>query len=1560
MKKLLENLYIVKMLKIYNSIHTVTGNHIVGNGMLHNRFRAVLLLLVALFFYTQAGAQVTAGFTASPTSGCAPLLVNFTNTTSPAAGTSYVWTFGSLSTSTLTNPSTSFTVPGVHVVTLVATNGAATSTYTLSVTVHPQPTVNFVADDTTVCPGAPVTFTSTTIAGVPGAVTYTWAFGDGFTGTGSPVSHSYAATGSYMVTLFAVNATGCNSSHSKPAYVDVMPRPVASFSWSPLGICNPPGSITFTSTSTGTAPLSYAWTFGDGGFGSGSPASHSYSAIGSYNPKLIVTDGNGCKDSVTLGPVRVDTIRVSFTGPDTACVNTLVSFTNTSSPHTSRTWTYGGPASTTGLHGSASWSAPGIYTVTLNASNPPCTGTFTKVIVILPGPSTDFTISPVDACPAPVTVTYTPTPATAGVSYSWILTGAGGGTGSGSPYIHTWSSNGVKVVRMIEVNTLTGCRDTVTKSHTIYDLDLSSSATPDRGCVPLTVTFATAPTTTVPVPGPYPYPVASYSWDFGDGSAPVTTGAPVHTYTAVGIYIATVTVTTSNGCTVTDTVRVIVGRPPEVTFTATPRHVCYGTRTTIMFDPEIVVGPVDEYHWSFGDGGTIRYDTTSGGIPVGHIYDLPGTFTVTVTPWWRGCEGIPFVRPDYITIDSPKAIIGMTIPCSPGNRVFFIDSSLGATSRLWMFGDGDTSSLANPVHDYAGPGTYVVRLATYNSRSNCHDTAVRSVYIDMPTVSFSTATPVVCFPGTATFSITVTGGTATSYRWFIDGVFVSTVSPVYTHTFGSTPDTGYNTVRLIYANSRGCPDTITRTNYVYVSRSMISFTTPTVTGCRPLTSTFTSTSTHTSGASIVSYLWRFFDGSPAATGTPVTHTFTTAGTYDVRLIVTDSHGCQDSLTRFGLINVVEPRASFTASTVNACVGVPVTFTNTTTGVASASWNFGDGGTSTLISPVHTYNAPGIYNVRLSIVDVNGCTHDTTYMAYMNVTKPDAAFRMSDSVSVCPPLTVTFTNTSIGAASSVWTFGDGGGSTLASPSNMYIAAGLYDVRLIVTNAFGCKDTADNVVNIFGYAGAFSYTPTQGCAPLAVHFSASLTNIPFITWDFSDGVTSTVSYTDTITHIYTTPGAYVPKLLLSDNTGCQASSIGLDTIRVDAINPKMGTNPSPVCIGVPFSFIDSSTSFWSPVDSWTWTYDGNTSTDQSPTHTIYTPGTYSVTLSVSNAWGCTGNLTGEIVINPPPNVTASGDTTVCVGDPAMLYGYGAVTYEWSPATNLSCTACNPTAATPTIPSTYMVTGYDANGCIDTAFVTVYLRTHTISRAWGDTAVCQGISVPLWDTGGTSYLWLPPTGLSANNISNPIARPPYTVVYTVVATLAGCIPDTNTVTLLIHPTPTVDAGPDQRLLAGTPAQINATGSNIAIYSWSPTEWLSCADCPNPVASPSVSSTFYVDVTSSYGCRASDSVRILYYCDNSMVFIPNAFTPNGDGNNDMFYPRGQGISVIKTFRIYNRWGELMYERGNFGLNEEDKGWDGSFKGAAPKPDVYVYIIEATCFTGEDVNIKGDVTIIR
>jgi gliding motility-associated-like protein len=197
-------------------------------------------------------------------------------------------------------------------------------------------------------------------------------------------------------------------------------------------------------------------------------------------------------------------------------------------------------------------------------------------------------------------------------------------------------------------------------------------------------------------------------------------------------------------------------------------------------------------------------------------------------------------------------------------------------------------------------------------------------------------------------------------------------------------------------------------------------------------------------------------------------------------------------------------------------------------------------------------------------------------------------------------------------------------------------------------------------------------------------------------------------------------------------------------------------------------------------------------------------------------------------------------------------------------------------------------------------------------------------------------------------------------VIAQLGSCIPDTNYVTVLIHQLPTVSAGPDQSLLVGQLAYLHATGTLISSLLWSPAITLSCDTCADPIASMIHTTTYTATVLSDFGCKASDSVVIAMHCDVGQLFIPNTFTPNGDGQNDVFYPRGSGVSIIKSFRIYDRWGNLIFERMNIEINDASSAWDGSYKGSGPRPDVFVYVIEAVCATGQPIFVKGDVTLVK
>lgn len=1526
-------------------------------------FTRITLLLICCLSVFSAKA-VTSSFIADATSGCAPLVVHFTNTSTGA--TTYFWDLGNGTTSTLKDVSGTYLTPGTYIVKLVATGGGTSVTYTMTITVHPLPTVSFFADKTAVCPGSPVTFTSTSSGGVPGPMTYTWNFGDGFLGSGTPATHTYLTPGFYKVTLSVTNATGCSNVLSIPSFIQVYNKPLVNFAVSTSHFCSPPGAAVFTNLTTGKATLTYAWSFGDGGTSLVTNPSHTYAAVGTYAVKLVAKDGNGCMDSLNIpGFITVADLKASFTSVSSICEGSTVSFTNTTTaPYTTSNWDFGdgGTSTVTNPTHIYTTTSPTPYTVRLIVFDGYCYDTAYHTVKVNAGPAATMIQTPLQPCPPPVSIGLKSS--LTGTTVNWIF--GDGTTGTGSPVTHTFPHRGVDTIKMISIDPATGCRDTVIRIDTLYDMDLTIIDTP-WGCKPLKVHFDVtalthAPDTLAPA-HPYPFPIVSYTWGFGDGS-PVTTGPPpfTHTYTAVGVYKTWVTVTTSNGCTFTDTGEVRVGVPPTVSAVIFPKRVCFHHEINIPI--KVLTGIADDYFWDFGPPtGMLEHKNDSL-----HMYfPIPGFFTCTVYASYNGCMSPPFVLTDTMIVDSPQAKIGIKYACKPRNVVNFTNNSLGADTYEWIFGDGtSTSTVMHPSHTYPTLGKYTVKLATYNKKSGCRDTATEEIDLTPPVIDYTADRTSVCRDEIIRITpFQVSGPPIRYFDWWLGGVhFTDTfhVKPITTIFIDTYFVTGRYSPMLVVLDNLGCLDTLIKKDYLTVAKPVAKFTVSPPSGCRSLLVTFKDVSTDVSGVALTNFNWTFGDGATASVSTPTTtHIYTANGSYSVDEIVTDAIGCKDT-AHFTPIVVTRPVALFSVSNPAPCAYDSIYFVNSSIDMASAFWDFGDGTTSTAISTWHVYKTAGSFTVTLVVKDVNGCTDTLRKINYINISKPTASFHMSDSFSVCPPLTVVFYNTSgSGAISYSWSFGDGNTSAAIYPSDLYVKTGHYIVTLVATDGNGCVDTAHGAVDIFGYAGAFTYTPLKGCAPLSVHFKSNFTNVFSYIWDFADGITSAPSGVDNIDHVYTNPGAYVPKLILSDNTGCQNSSMGLDTIKVNAIYPGFTTDPSPACEKGVFYFKDTSHSYYAKVNSWFWTFNGSdTSSLMSPTNTYTLAGTYPATLIVTDDWGCSATVNSTVVVSPPPHIIASPDTVVCLGDGGTLTGYGGVSYTWEPASLVSCTNCNPTLGIPKVVTTFTVTGKDKNGCTNTDTVTLRLKYKTVSAAYGDTTVCYGVIVPLLDSGATKFTWLPEAGLSDPTIANPMASPDTTTNYMIIAQLGSCIPDTNFVKVTVYPVPLVDAGPDQTMVAGMSADIKASGSGIYSVSWGNDSTLSCNTCLTPKATPFVTTAYVITVTSEFGCPNSDTVAIHLYCDKSQIFVPNTFTPNGDGQNDVFYPRGRGISMVKSFRIYNRWGQLLFERSNIQLNDATNAWDGSFQGDLPRPDVYVYALEAVCDAGDEVNLKGDVTIIR
>ena len=1526
----------------------------------------------------------TADFTASPVSGCAPLIVDFTDASTGTINL-YTWNFGNSNGSAFQNPSTTYNSPGTYTVTLTVTGpgGSNTATKIGYIIVYDQPAVSFTATSPVAgCTPHNVQFSSTVTANSPGTVTYSWDFGDGYTGTGANPSHTYTYPGTYPVTLTVTNGAGCVRTVSRTSYITAHTVPVGGFNATQTAFCSIPAAASFTNTTVGgTTPYTTTWTFGDGGTGSGNTPTHNYITGGGFTVTMTVTDANGCVTTVAAPAyISVNATNPTFTGPTSVCVAADALFTNTTTGATSTAWDFDDGTTGTGASVTHVYQSAGTYTVEMTTYILGCTKTITKTITVDPKPVPAIAISPAIPCPAPVTLTFTGSSTVVpGTSYTWTWKSTGTTSVTGQTVTKTYTTNIMDEVKVV-VTSASGCKDSIVRDD-IMIRNILVNITPGGFCdtEPYGVCeghqigFGVDLLSSLPPPeapcayGAYPLPAITWLWDFGDGSPTSNLPAPFHTYPTSGDYVVTCIITTANGCTATGTRDVHVDVPVTPSFTGTPLVVC-PKQQVILTNTTVTPLPNTLYTWLVFDNIAGIDDTVIGKnntTSVGPLIKLPGTYTVKLLTNHRGCID-SFVRYDYIIVHPPGAKFSSFVRCSPSRIVDFTNQSSASTSQLWDFGDGNTSPLFSPSHTYAATGTYKVKLTAYNSTFGCLDRDSAFVTVFDPNLDFTATDRTVCTNDYSRFAAIFGGSGAVNYSW-IFGTYQTPYVDSNTMDFRFTTK-GYHDVVLITKSGNNCYDTIRKQNFVLVSRPEVSFSANPPIGCSPLQVLFTDNSVNTPIVPTISRAWTFGDGGTASNNVAtVNHTYTVPGNYTVKLIVEDAQNCIDSLIQSNFVSVHKPRALYTASDDSVCVNGPVLFVSTSfaaTVPLRHDWDFGDGRPDTGRTPIHRFTSKGKYAVRLVVTDAVGCTDTLILPDSIYVDGPTAAFTMSDSLGFCPSLPVIFTNHSSLPSTYLWDFGTGSPVIVTDPTFTFNGPGVYPVSLVATDVNGCTDTARDTVRILGYNGAFTYTPLTGCAPMTVTFSTLLTGIPQIRWDFADG--NIVSGSTSITHTYLTPGPYLPKVIFSDGAACSSTSLGLDTIRVDKLNADFSW--SIPCMGVPFSLTDKSTAMYTPPNAQAWYFGGGDTAAGSPvSYNFLTPGNHPVTLVAGSATGCRDTITKDVFINPLPVINVTNDTGVCPNDKVRLFVTGGLNYTWSPAPDSmqDCPVCDiafvhlDSAAGGTY-KVFFVTGVDGNNCVnkDSVRVTIKFRTDYTTGLGGE--ICVGDTFRLHAEGAEKYEWLPAATIDSPFIASPLATPERTTTYIVAAREGSCDIDTQMVTVVVHSLPLFSAGNDEVISLGSAVTLKPTRGGITRIEWAADTTLSCLDCFDPTAHPFYTRTYHATAYNEFGCRATDSVTVHVRCNGSLVFIPNTFTPNGDGLNDYFFPRGDGIERMSIFRVYNRWGELVFEKGNATLNDERGGWDGTYKGKALPPDVYVYTMQSICSSGEILKWKGDVTLMK
>ncbi len=542
----------------------------------------------------------------------------------------------------------------------------------------------------------------------------------------------------------------------------------------------------------------------------------------------------------------------------------------------------------------------------------------------------------------------------------------------------------------------------------------------------------------------------------------------------------------------------------------------------------------------------------------------------------------------------------------------------------------------------------------------------------------------------------------------------------------------------------------------------------------------------------------------------------------------------------------------------------------------------------------------------------------------------------------------------------WTFGDpasgaNDSSTLANPSHFFTDTGTYTVKLVTNRGEPCTDTGSTIIKI--YPGFFAGFSSRGiCVNKPTQFTdATTTQYGFVnSWHWDFGVPSAFNDTSNLQNpsfTYTTPGTYTAQLIVTCSKGCIDTVTTSITI-IDKPPIALAFRDTLICNGDNLQLQASGSGVFS------WLPSTNIANANSGTPTVNPPSTITYYVKLDDN-GCINNDSVKVRVVDFVTLKAYSDTVICQGDAAQLHTTGdALHFLWTPAANLSSsTSSNPVAIT-NATTTYQVTGTIGH-CTATDNVTVRTVPYPIANAGPDTTICYHTAAQLQASMvASAFTWTPTSSLSNPSILNPIATPTRSTGYVLTVTdNLGCPkPVRDTVIVKVLPKVNAFAGNDTAVVVGQPLHLQATGG--INYLWSPPVALSNVNIDDPIAlyDGSIDSIRYqVMVSDEQNCLDSAYLTVKIFKTNPQIFVPTAFTPNGDGKNDLFRPIGVGIKNIEYFRVYNRWGQMV-----FSTTVNGRGWDGKIGGKIQSTNTFVWIVKGIDYLDKPFFKKGSVTLIK
>ena len=1402
-----------------------------------------------------------------------------------------------------------------------------------------------------------------------------WDFGDGASSLNSPAYHTYPNAGIYTVVF---NAKLSGVSVQETFIIHVFENPVAGFDLASPNIGCTPYAAIFNNTSTAASSstiVDWQWTFGDGITQSTSTGniSHVYSNSGIYDVSLVVTDNNGCSDFILI-----DTLLTLSSAPEASISSDFYTITNCDTPMTVTfnssavstsiisnsifySWDFGNGVSSSAPNAQVDF-LPGYYTISLTVSDEYGCSSNSYYTINVIDPFVDFELlnSPnFTICDTAIFHSLSNIP-----NAYWDY---GDGT-SGTSTTHYYPNPGTYYVTL--TCTQGQCVVDTTIPVTVEDIVANYSINNNYGCSsPLVVEFTDLSTNAV-----------SWEYFFDDGTSS-TQQNPTHSFynsltgtydmPILQVFNSALVAHSPHGCT--DTLELndpIILDVPIAWFMPNVINGC-APLTVTFSDSSYAPGVIVSWDWDFGDGTST---TTNTGI-VNHTFNDPGIYDVYLTITNdMGCSDISwpvtievFYCPPPPPGDPDALDVCACFPeCSgaPPDYYPLYDS-------LYEFLSGCDSN--SPAFYTYATDTGIISIEYHNY----YDGTLSSYIIVSPLFNVLAPLGHISYdyscsePHSFLFHSNAIG--ADSIVWdFGDSLSINTgnvLDPI--HNYVDTGD--YVVVLEMYNFSSGC--ILTDSIEVYVRDIYADFVVPSQVCANTGVIFNAETSEDVYTPCFSGYEWDFGDLSPIINNDSplVSHAYSQGGYYVIELTVKDINGCIQK--HYDSLHVFEIHAALDFSPASFCAPDSVFFTDLSwSDTTIISWDFfpGFGDSLTSIPPALLYdsNNDTILTLSLTVEDALGCVGQWLNIIELNKLFPEPSF-LASSNDICPGEESIITIA--GLFSSVTWYIDNNTFSGNFFSHQFSDVGLYDLSVVVSDYYGCQDsiTIPAYIEVHDLPDVYiSADPSEDtlCLPVQITFTDASVVDSFGSrvWNFYNS--ASISPDASVTWPYEIPGTYQVSLSVESAYGCENSTTNI--FNVEGALAGFEISPPIICQGtdVTLTLVDTFN-----LTSWVWDF-GDGQIDSSSlygtvTHT-YLSGFYpsngqSFVSLIYSSGNCQN--TASDYINFYPEVLADfistdhPDFIICHGDSISVLNtsWNAQSISWDFGDGLNYSAENISHYYPN-PGNFPISLHasdNAYNCYDDTTVILEVRSDAVVIA-PDVSICSGYSYTMNVTaegGISSYFWTP-----EEFFSNPYdAHPEVTIQETQTFQVDiidgyGCSGTGYQTIYAITDPPSINW--DTTIIIGEYVHLDAWYGDYISYSWNPDSSLDNINIADPWALTLNDNSYTVNLVDTVtACFDVTNYYTIYVKPETSFDLPSVFTPNGDMVNDIFYLQGWGIKEIVEFKIYNRWGELVYK----GM-DIDSGWDGTYKGKDQPNDTYIYVAKVKTWLNQVLEKRGYINLIR